>query len=145
MREPREENLFDLARKIVQEAEANALANPKTDEILIVVVEPHKMPYKKIIPNTLEAMKEIVEGWIENVFIGKTEKGARVGIVINEEGKLIGLPFNRQVIGRNLMGRDNLVGNMFITAYNLEGDSISLTEQEADKYIRQFSALEVYL
>lgn len=140
MREPREENLFDLARKIVQEAEANALANPKTDEILIVVVEPHKMPYKKIIPNTLEAMKEIVEGWIENVFIGKTEKGARVGIVVNEEGKLFGLPFNRR-----LVGRDDLVGNMFITAYNLEGDSISLTEKEADFYIRQFSTLEVYL
>jgi hypothetical protein len=99
-----------------------------------------KKPYKKTIPNHLDAMKEIVGGWIENVFIGETETGARIGMVVNEEGKLIGLPPNRAI--RNF---DILVGTFFITAYNLEGDNVSLTDKEAERFIRQFDALEVSL
>lgn len=133
-------SLLELARKYVDEAEENAAINPATPEILIVVVEPMKKPYKKVIPNTLDAMKEIVGGWIENVFIGKTEKNADVGIVLNEEGKLMNLPYNRRIIGFDI-----LVGNFFITAYNRQGDNISLTDEEADFYIKRFTMIDVFL
>ena len=134
--------LLDVARKVVRETEANAAANPSTDEILVVVVEPGKKPYKKVIPNSLDSMKEIVGGWIENVFIGETKMGARVGIVLNEEGKLIGLPANRRIHFQR--GSDTLVGNLFITAYNMQGDNVTLTDAEAEFYIKRFAAQDVY-
>ena len=45
----------------------------------------------------------------------------------------------------NIVGFDILVGTFFITAYNLEGDNISLTNEEVEKYIRAFSPIEIYL
>lgn len=137
------EHLIRLAAQVVEEAEENAAKNPTSAEIQVVIVEPDKKPYKKVIPNSLDAMKEIVGGWIENVTIGATPTGARLGIVVNEEGKLIGLPYNRRIIGRG--GSDMLVGNFFITSYNLEGDNVSLTDEQAEQFIRRFAAMEVYL
>jgi hypothetical protein len=132
--------LLAIARAAVKEAEADAAENPTSDELQIVVVEPFEIPYKRTIPNTLEAMQEIVGGYIENVTIGRTKTGASVGLTINEEGKLIGLPFNRRIINF-----DTLAGTFFITAYNLQGDNVSLSDEEADYYIKRFQALEVYL
>ena len=63
-----------------------------------------------------------------------------MAIVLNEEGKLEELPFNRHIVGFDI-----LVGTFFITAYNLEGDNVSLTNEEVEKYIRTFSPIEVYL
>lgn len=135
--------LLELARQVVIEAEANAAANPSSREIQVVIVEPMKKPYKKTIPNDWEAMRNIVGGYIENVTIGTTASGARISIVVNEEGKLIGLPFNRRIMGKG--GSDLLVGTFFITAYNLEGDNVSLSDAECEQYIRRFAALEIYL
>jgi Domain of unknown function (DUF3846) len=132
--------LIEMARKFLNEAEADAERNPTSEQIQIVIVEPDQKPYKAIIPNGLDAFQKIVGGYIENIFIGRTKKGAKVGVVLNEEGKLEGLPFNRQ-----LVGFDFLVGTFFITAYNLEGNNISLTNEEVEKYIKLFSPIEVYL
>ena len=138
------DELLRMAFKVVQEAEANAEKNPTSDQIQIVIVEPFKKPYKKTIQNDLAAMKEIVGGYIENVFIGETKTGARVGIVCNEEGKLKDLPFNRRILGNKGIA-DVLVGRFFITAYNMQGESISLTDAQAEWYIKRFTAIEVYL
>lgn len=136
----KEEALLKLAKEVVEKAEKNAAENPATDEVLIVVVEPNKAPYKKTIKNDLDSMKAIVGGWIEHVTIGERRNGAKLGIILNEEGKLIGLPFNRRIIGF-----DDLVGTFFLTAHNLEGDTISLTEEEANHFIGCFTPIQVYL
>jgi hypothetical protein len=139
----KEAELMDLARAVVEQAEENAAANPTSAEIQVVIVEPFKRPYKKLIPNTLEAMQEIVGGYIEHVSFATTKRGARLGIILNEEGKLIGLPANRIIHGKG--GSDVFAGTFYITAHNLEGDSISLTNEECEYYIRQFAPAEVYL
>ena len=55
--------LWDWHKKFVlPDAEQNAAVNPTSDSIQIVVVEPNMKPYKKIIPNKLDAMREIVGG-----------------------------------------------------------------------------------
>jgi hypothetical protein len=133
------DELMDLARKVVEQGEESARKHPKTDEILVVIVEPGKKPYKKTIKNELGKFNDIVGGYIENVFIGEQD-GKKFGIVINEEGKLIGLPVNRI-----LVGFDVLVGPMCITAYNYEGDSVTLTDTEADRFVRQYTPVEIYL
>jgi hypothetical protein len=133
------DELMDLARKVVEQGEESARKHPKTDEILVVIVEPGKKPYKKLIPNSLSTKQDIVGGYYENVFIGEQD-GKRFGIGVNEEGKLMGLPVNRI-----LVGFDVLVGPMFITAYNYEGDSVTLTDIEANLFVRRFTPVEVYM
>ena len=134
------QELIEIARKYIEEAEIDAKRNPTSEQLQIVVVEPEEKPYKLIIDNELEAFNKIVGGYLEIVPIGRTKKGAKVAIHLNEEGKLHELPFNR-----NLVGFDVLVGTFFITAFNLEGDYVSLTNEEAEKYIRTFTPIEVYL
>jgi hypothetical protein len=138
-----ESKLIKLAKQVVDKAEANAKDDPKTDQILVVVVEPDKRPYKKMITNDLEAMQKIVGGWIEHVTIGERPNGTRLGIILNEEGKLVGLPFNRRIVGSG--GIDDFVGNIFIAAHNLEGDTVSLTDAECDYFIKKFKTIEVIL
>lgn len=134
------QELIEIARKFITEAEIDAKRNPTSDKIQIVVVEPDEKPYKLTIDNELEAFNKIVGGYLEIVPIGRTKKGAKVAVHLNENGKLDELPFNR-----NLIGFDILVGTFFITAFNLQGDYVSLTNEEAEKYIRIFSPIEVYL
>lgn len=130
--------LFEAARKAVEEASRMIYEHPRAEVIQVVIVEPNRTPYKKTIPNTLEAFNNIVDGHIEHLYIGEIKKGVRLGLIINEEGKLLQLPFNRKIIDV-----DTLVGTFFITAYNVLGENISLTDQEANFLIKRFTNLEV--
>lgn len=134
------EDLLKLAAEYVKAAEDNAAVNPTSDLIQVVVVEPMTKPYKKMIKNDAAAFNEIVGGYFEIVNIGRTDTGASIAIHLNEEGKLIGLPFNRRIINFDI-----LVGTFFISAYNMQGDNISLTDLESEKYIKRFAPLEVYV
>jgi hypothetical protein len=138
------DDLLLYALKVVQEAEANQEKNPSSDYIQVVIVEPFKKPYKKTIPNNLDAMQAIVNGYIEHVTIGETETGAKITAVINEEGKLLDLPYNRRIFGTGGFF-DDLVGAFFITAINLVGENVSLSDAQAEKYIKLFKGIEVYL
>jgi hypothetical protein len=91
----------------------------------------------------LEAQQELVGGYIEIIRMGNTEKGGSIAITLNEEGKLMNLPYNRRIIARN--GSDVFVGTFFITAYNMQGDNITLTDDECEKIIKRFHGMEVYL
>ena len=134
-------SLLEIAQRVVEEAEQDAEKNPTSENIQVVIVEPQKAPYKKTIPNTLEAMNDIVGGYIEIVRMNtKTKSGAELIIIVNEEGKLIQLPFNR-----NIVGFDILAGTFFISAANKQGDNVSIDDLTANRLIKQFSGLEVYL
>jgi hypothetical protein len=137
------EDLLRLAQKVVDDAEKDAKVNPTSDEIQVVVVEPMKAPYKKTIKNNLDAMKEIVEGYIEVLPIGRTETGGNIILTLNEEGKLMNLPMNKILVGRG--GHDILVGTFFISASNMQGDNITLNDAECEKLIKRFKGMEVYL
>lgn len=135
------EILMDLARKVVEEGEKSAKENPSAgDTVTVVIVEPNKKPYQKEISNSLEAMQEIVGGWIENVFIERSKRGARISLIVNEEGKMTGLPFNRKIANF-----DVLVGTFFITKHNSKGDTVSLSDEEAKRFVKLFSPTEVFL
>ena len=137
------EELIKMAFDFVQKADQDEKLNPATDEIQVVVVEPMKSPYKKTIPNTLDAMNDLVDGYIEIITIGKTETGGTIAITLNEEGKLLKLPMNKVIHGKN--GADVLVGTFFITAYNMKGDNTSLSDADCDRMIKKFKGMEVYL
>ena len=59
----------------------------------ILVVEPGKHPYEKEISGTLKEMQEIVGGPIQAIYPFRD----KVGVVCNDEGLLLRMPFNRQL------------------------------------------------
>lgn len=92
----------------------------------ILMVEPGKKPYSKEIENTLASMQELVGGAIESLY---TEKGD--AIILNEEGKILGLPPNR------CYAHDIFAGNFFIAGIN--GDAFtSLSDEKLSYYSEIF-------
>jgi hypothetical protein len=137
------EELMKMAFDYVKKANEDAEKNPTSDLIQVVVVEPMKTPYKKLIKNTLETFQALVDGYIEILTIGQTETGGTIALTLNEEGKLKNLPLNKMIHGRG--GSDALVGTFFITAFNMQGDNISLDDTDCEKLIWTFKGMEVYL
>ena len=135
--------LWEMARDYAEQIDRDSKLNPATDTIQIVVVEPMKTPYKKEIPNKLESFQELVDGYIEIINIGKTETGGHLAMTVNEEGKLRDMAFNKKINGRN--GSELIVGTFFITAYNMQGDNVTLTDDECNWLIKRFKGMEVYL
>lgn len=91
-------------------------------KIKVLIVEPEKEPYEKIVDNTLESLQQIVYGDIEDTEI---EKG--VYLISNRNGKLEGLAFNRYVEG-------DMFAGTFIVASAKKGKIISMPKAMIEKY-----------
>ena len=63
------------------------------ESLSVLFIQPKKEPRMVEIPDTLEAMQELVGGYIEEYMPFDDE----VAIIVNEEGKLKGLPPNRAI------------------------------------------------
>ena len=107
-------------------------ALPKEPEITVLKVEPGKAPEEVTIPNTLEAMQEMVGGFIEIVYLDD------VCLVCNEEGKLMGLEGNRRV------GRDIISGTFFLAGDTDCGEFCSLTQEQLDQFSQRFTQPETF-
>ena len=110
----------------------------------VLVLEPMKKPYVKEIDGSLESMQEIVGGWIECTYPTHPDEAV---IVCNEEGKLMGLPWNREL---KINGKtyDILVGTGFIcNAPDDSEDFTGLTDEQikyyTDYYDECFSNLRI--
>lgn len=98
--------------------------------INVLIVEPFELPYEKEIPNTLEAKQKIVGGHIECTCLLDDDS---VSIICNEEGKIRGLPLNRDI------GHDIIAGTFIIAGDDYEnGEFISLTDEQICKYKEKF-------
>ena len=96
----------------------------------VLYIEPNKLPVKKTIKNTLEEKQKLVGGYIEYTYLEDCDD---VAVVCNEEGKIYGLPPNRDI------GHDIIVGNFFIVGDDPElGEDRSLTEEQIEKYSKYF-------
>ncbi|MEG0980029.1 MAG: DUF3846 domain-containing protein [Oscillospiraceae bacterium] len=99
--------------------------------IRVLVVKPNELPEEKMIKNTLQAKQEIVHGLIECVYL---ENDDSVVLICNEEGKLNGLPINRDI------GYDMIAGNMIIAGDDFNtGEFVSLTDNQIEKYKEFFN------
>lgn len=99
----------------------------KEPEITVLKVEPGKAPEEVTIPNTLEAMQNMVGGLIEIVYLDS------VCLVCNEEGKLMGLEGNRRV------DRDIISGTFFLAGDTDYGEFCSLTQEHLDQFSQRFA------
>lgn len=93
----------------------------------VLVVEPMKPCEVREIPDTLEAMQQIVGGYIESVSF------QREAVICNEEGKLRDLPYNRPLMDERGLPLDILQGTFFIAGINGE-HFVSLTDEQIRRY-----------
>lgn len=92
-----------------------------------IIKEVGKSPRVEEIENELATMQKLVGGYIEVVSMG-----GGVALVVNEEGKLAGLPVN---FG---MGRDVIVGTAVFVAYGSDGDFKDLEDYQIDTIMSSF-------
>lgn len=96
------------------------------NQIKVIVVEPNKKPYIKEIDNTLEAKQELVGGDIEIVSSFFSED-KDFDFIVNEEGKLLGLPLNRFIWG----SKDVVAGNLIVAKTDYEtGEFVDMSDEE---------------
>ena len=99
------------------------------EKITVLVVEPMKGAYTKEICG-LKEMQELIGGYIEAVPLLDTDP---VVAVVNEEGKLLGLPYNRPLFGEDGKPYDLICGTFFVAGVG-EEHFISLTDRQIQKY-----------
>jgi len=105
----------------------------KEKEITVVMVEPEERPKVTTLKNDLDALQKAVsigadyQGLIELISL---EDG--VDLLCNEEGKLIGLDWNRCV------GNDVIAGVFYVVGADGHGNLTSLSEVQQKKYIEMF-------
>lgn len=119
--------------KVVEEALAK-------ETIKVLLVEPEERPRVVEIGTELEDLQHAVGGDIEVVYPFED----RVGLIVNEEGKLIGLPLNRALRDENNEVYDIIAG-AFLVAGLTEDTFGSLTEEQIGKFEGLFHQPETFV
>lgn len=101
----------------------------------VVVVEPGCAPYEAKIEG-LEQMQKTVGGLIDAIYPFED----RVAVVCNDEGILLGLPFNRSMEG----GYGGIFGTFFVCGIDRD-NFCSLTPEQVDIYKKKFQKAEILL
>ncbi len=110
------------------------------EKLSVLLVEPEKYPRMIQIENTLEALQAAVGGNIEVTYPFEDA----VGLILNEEGKLSGLPLNRALRDEDGQTYDILVGDFLVVGLTEESFG-SLTPEQAEKYEKHFHQPEAFV
>ncbi len=113
---------------------------PVVDTITVLLVEPDKHPRPIEIGTELEDLQKAVGGYIEVTY----PFDDNVGLIMNEEGKLEGLPLNRAIRDEDGSITDIVAGS-FLVAGLTEESFGSLTPEQMTKYEDQFHSPEVFI
>ena len=101
--------------------------------IRILKIEPQKLPYEKEISNDLEGIQGEVEGLFDYLYLDNN-----CILVCNDEGKLNGMELNRRV------GNDIIAGPFFIVGDSQDGECVSLTDEQIEKYTEEFGKIQEF-
>ena len=85
------------------------------------------------IRNDLKGMQSVVGGLIEPIYFTVDDD---VVMFANDEGRLDQLEGNRHICGVSM------AGNLFITGDSMEGECVSLTDEQVEKYSQMFRTPE---
>ena len=130
------EELRLVLNECLQRQEERSMEIEQTEQIEILVVEPMIKPYKAVIDNTLDAMRKVVGGYIEPIYLDD------VAVVVNEEGKINGSPLNRSLY-ENGERLDIAAGTFFVCGLGEENFD-SLTPEQQKKYAEEFYPAEIF-
>lgn len=105
----------------------------------VLAVEPGKEPYVQEISGTLESLQHEVGGDIQAIYPYKD-----IAIICADEGKLMGMPFNRALRDEDGHIYDVLVGKFLIVGLGKE-DFTSLSDDLIEKYHDKFKTPEMMI
>ena len=95
-----------------------------------LLVEPNELPKEIEFESTLEEEQKLVGGHIECVYLPNDDE---VVLICNEEGKIYGMQFNRDI------GRDIIAGPFLILGIDDENEDFkSLNDNQILKYKKRF-------
>ena len=114
------------------------MENPSAMTVLLV--EPEKHPQVVEIGSDLKSLQNAVGGMIEAVYPFEEN----VGLIVNEEGKLSGLPLNRALKDENGEVLDVMAGTFLVTGLSEEG-FCSLTKEQTEKFEKEFHQPEAFV
>ncbi len=109
--------------------------------MLILVVEPGKVPETRDISGDLKEMQSIVGGYIEAIY-----PFPGIALVCNEEGWLRGLPGNRGLRDKDGEVHNIIWGTFFLCGAPADGeDFVGLTPEQAEQLEKQFHTPEAFV
>lgn len=111
-----------------------------SDKLKVIMIQPEKEPQIVEIERNLEALQNAVGGFIEVIYPFEDH----VGIVLNEEGKLIGLKPNRALKDEEGQLYDIIMGNFLVVGLS-EDDFCSLTDEQIEKYMEEYKQPYTYV
>lgn len=103
--------------------------------IRVLYVEPFKKPVEMVIKNNLSEKRKLVKGNIEYSYLTNDYD---VALICNEEGKINGMPINRDI------GHDIIFGPFILVGDNGSGEDRSLLEKQIERYKKQFDDMSIY-
>lgn len=137
--------VFELAgkyeeRMAVKKAAQEYGIQEKADTMTVLLVEPNKYPEVKEIGTDLDSLQQAVGGNIEVTYPFEDN----VGLVVNEEGKINGMPLNRAVRDDAGEVMDIIAGSFLVVG--LTEDSFgSLTQEQIGKFEQEFHQPEAFV
>lgn len=108
--------------------------------ITVLLVEPGNYPRRVEIGNNLESLQKAVGGYIEAVYPYPDP----VALVVNESGKLDGLPLNRALRDEDGRIYDAVAGDFLVVGLT-EDNFGSLSPELMEKYEKLFRQPEAFL
>lgn len=140
-----QDQVFELAgkyeeRMAVKEAAQEYGTQEKSDTMTVLLVEPNKYPEVKEIGTDLESLQQAVGGNIEVTYPFEDN----VGFVVNEEGKINGMPLNRAVRDED-GGVTDIVAGSFLVVGLTEDSFGSLTQEQIGKFEQEFHQPEAFV
>lgn len=109
----------------------------------VLLLEPGRPPEQREIDSSLKSMQSLVGGFIQAVYPFSDP----VALICNEEGKLMGLPYNRALCYPETGEVYDIVsGPCFLCGAPPDSDHFtSLTPEQLGYYTKQFQCPEFFL
>ena len=109
----------------------------------ILVVEPLRVPYEKEIDGSLASMQAVVGGLIQLLY---PFEDSELALICNDEGKIMGLPYNRALRDEDGRIYDVVAGTFFLCRAPADSENlVGLTEGQVKFGMDRFKRPEVFL
>ena len=110
------------------------------EKIKVIKVEPKKEPEVVMLNNEYKDLSAAVGGLIQMVY----PYSDKVGLMLNDEGKLLGMEPNRSLKDEDGNIYDVIAGTFYVVGLD-EEDFGSLSEELIEKYMKKFKQPYLYV
>ena len=111
------------------------MSNRKSNTIKTLIIESGKAPYTAEVSAVLESLQTLVDGLIQVLYPFFDDPSAAV--ICNDEGKLLGLPWNRPLFNEEGNIYDILVGTFLVVGLTKDNFG-SLSDEQVQRYTEMF-------